>query len=121
MEIYVHTAIHTHTQGPKGPLSPPLNVYNPTHTHTPHTAQPGHVSGGAILFLLGLVLFWVGLAGRLNFQLLSCWLGPSSPVLFDGRVPRVRVEIFSDGVSKCRRRRRRSFLFGWLGGGGGWA
>lgn len=38
------------------------------------------------------------LAGRFNFQLLSWWLGPKSPILFDGVIPRVRVEIFSDGV-----------------------
>lgn len=56
------------------------------------------MSAGAVVFLLGLALFWLGLAGRLNFQLLRQWLGAGSAVLFDGRVPRVRVEIFSDGV-----------------------
>lgn len=52
----------------------------------------------AVVLLLGLIIFWLGLAGRLNFLLLSWWLGPSSAQSFDGPVPRVRVEIFSDGV-----------------------
>lgn len=75
---------------------PPASI--PHSLTPPHKTQPGHVGAGAVVFLLGLALFWLGLAGRLNFQLLRQWLGAASAVLFDGRVPRVRVEIFSDGV-----------------------
>lgn len=73
--------------------------HDPTHASTTACiAQPGHVRGSAIVFILGLAVFWAGLAGRVNFQLLRCWLGAGSAVLFEARVPRVRVEIFSDGV-----------------------
>lgn len=60
--------------------------------------RPGHVRAAAIVWVVGLLLFWFALAGRMNFRLLQLWLGRESPVLFEGAVPRVRVEIFSDGV-----------------------
>ena len=63
-----------------------------------HAFRAGHVSASSIVWAVGLLLFWGLLATRMNFQLLSFWLGARSPVLFDGLVPRVRVEIFSDGV-----------------------
>jgi len=60
--------------------------------------RPGHVRAAAVVWVVGFLIFWFALAGRMNFQLLQLWLGRESPVLFEGAVPRVRVEIFSDGV-----------------------
>lgn len=60
--------------------------------------RPGHVRVAAVLFVVGVLIYWLCLALRINFRILQMWLGPRSAVLFDGAVPRVRVEIFSDGV-----------------------
>lgn len=60
--------------------------------------RPGHVRAAAVVWVVGLFVFWCALAGRMNFRLLQVWLGRESPVLFEGAVQRVRVEIFSDGV-----------------------
>ena len=61
-------------------------------------SHQGDDSVGIICWTVVIIVFWTSLAARLNFLLLSWWYGPSCPVLFDGKVARARVEIFSDGV-----------------------
>ena len=63
-----------------------------------HAFRPHHVRAAAVCWVVALLVFWVLLAARINFQLVSKWMGRESPVLFDGLVNHARVEIFSDGV-----------------------